>query len=370
MNQRSPLLGRGRGRLLLVFFIALTVLVSGAYSVYRHYDYSYSADADSYVRMAQGDFYHTSITHRYRWIEPVTVGLVAKPMGAAMNVVWKGRGDSEMAIRFIFFGLNVVLMAIFGVFLYKIAVSECVKTPFAMLSMIFLLTTRWGIDNAGLPLVEALYLLVIAAFARALQTNNWRLLAFAILIGPMAKESFVFYLPLLALFFIKKHQQTMQISNENPTFDARKQVFYIIGLLCLSAIFCIGSRYYIDIKTGTHYQQETHNFVRHLDNIRTNAFAALKPKGWFEAFSAVGLGGIVLFITLIIKDLRQTVLPQIPLWAWAILAAAIVQGLLGEWGRMLYYACPLYVIWLGKGIGNINMKYKIGKHADSSDERL
>jgi hypothetical protein len=329
----------------IAFFIALTVLVSGAYSVYRHYDYSYSADADSYVHMAQGDFYHTSITHRYRWIEPVAVGMVAKPVGALMNVVWKGRGDAEMATRFIFFGFNVLLMAIFGLLLCKIALSEQVGLPFALLAMVFLLTTRWGIDNAGLPLVEALYLVVIAALARALQTNNWRLMAFAILIGPMAKEAFIFYVPMAIGFGI--------YTNNN-----KKYALYLFALLCLSAVFCLSSRYLIDIKTGTHYTQETHNFIRHLDNIRVNAMAALKPKGWFEAFSAVGLGGIILIITLFIKDLRKAILPNIPFWAWAIFAVAIVQGLLGEWGRMLYYACPFYVIWLAKGCQEIAAKMK------------
>jgi hypothetical protein len=336
-----------------VFLIALTVLVSGAYSVYRHYDYSYSADADSYVRMAQGDFYHTSITHRYRWLTPVAVGMVAKPMSAAMNMVWHGRGDSEMAIRFVFFIINTLLMAVFGLFLYKIAISEQIKPPFAILSMIFLLTTRWGIDNAGLPLVEALYLVIIAAFARGLQTNNLKLLGFSILLGAMAKESFVFYLPLLGLIFIPKHQKDIENNVEQTTkfadFNTKNYLFILLGLLCLSATFCLVSRYYIDTLTGTHYAQETHNFVRHLDNIKVNALSALKPKGWFEAFSAVGLGGIIFFITLIIKDLRKIIFVEIPLWAWAILAVAILQGLLGEWGRMLYYACPLYVIWLGKG---------------------
>lgn len=352
---------------ILVFFVALTVLVSGAYSVYRHYDYSYSADADSYVRMAQGDFYHTSITHRYRWIEPVAVGAIAKPMGVVMNLVWKGRGNSEMAVRFLFFGLNVVLMACFGVFLFKIALSENVKMPFALLTMIFLLTTRWGIDAAGLPLVEALYLVTIVAFARGLQTQNWRLLAFAILIGPMAKEAFVFYLPLSILALSQKNNINItQNTDLNPVtkkiFSTKKYAVYLIGLLCLSAILCLSSRYYIDQKTGTHYAQETHNFVRHLHNIRTNAMAALKPKGWFEAFSAVGLGGIMLLTTLIIKDLRHSILPKIPIWAWAIFAVAILQGLLGEWGRMLYYACPFYAIWLGKSCEMIylrSMKYKV-----------
>ena len=240
-------------------------------------------------------------------------------------------------------------MAIFGLFLYKIAISERIKPPFAILSMIFLLTTRWGIDNAGLPLVEALYLVVIAAFARGLQTNNLKLLAFSILLGAMAKESFVFYLPLLGLIFIEKHQNDIAQTTKFSVFNKKTYILSLLLFICLSATFCLISRYYIDTITGTNYAQETHNFVRHLDNIKTNALAALKPKGWFEAFSAVGLGGLVFVITLIIKDLRKVIF-EIPLWAWAILAIAILQGLLGEWGRMLYYACPLYVIWLGKGI--------------------
>ncbi|WP_157886773.1 hypothetical protein [Hymenobacter sp. PAMC 26628] len=37
-----------------------------AYSVYQHYDFSYSPDASNYLRMATGQFDIVRITRRYR----------------------------------------------------------------------------------------------------------------------------------------------------------------------------------------------------------------------------------------------------------------------------------------------------------------
>ena len=150
-----------------IFFIALTVIVSAAYSVYRHYDFSYSIDADSYLRMAQGDFYHTSITHRYRFIVPLLAGGLTLPFRYVFAVVFPDRAaDTENLIRFCFFIINSLLMAGFGTLLFRIARSAGVAVWAAVLAMIFALTTRWGIDGAGVPLVESLYLLVV-------QCSHW-----------------------------------------------------------------------------------------------------------------------------------------------------------------------------------------------------
>jgi hypothetical protein len=314
---------------IFAFLVALTVLISGAYSVYRHYDFSYSEDAHSYMKMAQGDFQHLSMTHQYRFIAPAIAGLIAQPIDLVYSKIWTERSGIEWSVRLSFFIENVLLMAIIGLFLFRLARNEGVSFWYALVAMIFLLTNRWGIDNAALPLVEALYLLCVVLLAFSIQTNSLWLQLFAVFLGCFAKEAFVFELPVLLLF-------------------SQQSKLKLVAGIVFTGIIVWTTRYYINQVVGASYPQEIANFTRHFYNIETNLLGALKPKGWFETFSAVGLGGVFILYGLFNKEIRLTAFRQIPAWAWAIGLSAVVQGSLGEWGRMLYYACPLYVLLIAK----------------------
>ncbi len=327
---------------IFAFLVALTVLISGAYSVYRHYDFSYSEDAHSYMKMAQGDFQHLSMTHQYRIIEPAIAGVIALPIDLIYNKIWPERSGIEWSLRLSFFIENVLLMAFFGFFLFRLARNEGVAFWYALLAMIFLLTTRWGIDNAGLPLVEALYLLCVVLLAYSIQKNNLWLQLAVIFVGCFAKEAFIFELPILLLF------------SQQPKFKL------LLGII-LTSIIVWATRYCINLHVGASYPQEIANFTRHFYNIQTNLLGALKPKGWFETFSAVGLGGGFILCGLFNSAIRKTAFRQIPMWAWAIGISAVVQGSLGEWGRMLYYACPLYVLLIAKTLEFMNLEPSFDK---------
>ncbi len=328
---------------IFAFFIALTVLISGAYSVYRHYDYSYSEDAHSYVAMAQGNYSNLSITHQYRFIAPSIAGIIAQPINLIYNKVWENRGGMEWSIRLSFFIENVFLMALFGLLLFKLARNENISFWYAILSMIFLLTTRWGIDNAGLPLVEAFYLVCIATMVYGIQTNNLKWQIIGLFFGCFAKEAFIFEIPALLLF--SKHSKI-------------KLIFAII----ITGIAVWSSRYYINNLTGNVYNQEIANFTRHFKNINVNLLGALKPKGLFETFSAVGFGGLFILYAIFDKNISNKIFLKIPFYFYVIFIAAIVQGALGEWGRMLYYGSPFYIIIIGKSIEELKNSYFIQKN--------
>ncbi len=323
---------------IFAFFIALTVLVSGAYSVYRHYDFSYSEDAHSYVSMAQGNYQHLSITHQYRFIAPSIAGIIAQPISLVYSKIWENRGGMEWSVRLSFFIENIFLMSLFGFLLFRLARNENISFWYAILSMIFLLTTRWGIDNAGLPLVEAFYLVCIALMVYGIQTDSLKWQIVALFLGCFAKEAFIFELPAL-LFFSKQGK------------------IKLIFALIITGIAVWSSRYYINSLTGNIYDQEIANFTRHFKNISVNLLGALKPKGWFETFSAVGFGGFFIFWAIFDKNIRNNTLLKIPFYFYAVFIAAIVQGALGEWGRMLYYGCPLYIIIIGKTMQTLHTSY-------------
>ena len=325
------------------YLVALTVLISAAYSVYRHYDFSYSEDSKSYIEMAQGNYKGISMTHQYRFITPTIAGVVSIPISWVCSKIWADRGGEIWAIRLSFLIENVLLMAFFGSLLFCIARREGIPFEAALLSMIFLLTTRWGIDNAALPLVEALYLVCIAGMVYALQTNQLGLQVAIIVVGCFAKEAFVFELPIL-LFCSRQRKRMLLVS------------------ILLTACLVWASRSFIDQTTGNNYVQEVGNFVRHFQNIGVNLRNLITPKGLFETFSAVGLGGIFILYGVWQREVRQIYFNEIPAWAWGVFGAAVVQGLLGEWGRMLYYACPFYMLLLGFAI-DLALKNALRKKA-------
>ena len=100
---------------------AFTALSTSFSSVYRHYDFSYSEDAHSYVSMAQWNYKNISMTHQYRFIEPTIAGVIALPINSVYDKIWTERGGIEWSVRLAFFLENVLLMAFF----WYDALSNC-----------------------------------------------------------------------------------------------------------------------------------------------------------------------------------------------------------------------------------------------------
>ena len=311
----------------------MAALANLAYPMYVHFDFSHSPDTRSYLRMAAGRFDSVRVTHRYRVLVPAAATVVAAPIARVYGRLWPQRPAGLWPLRFAFYLINCILLAAAGACWFNAARRTGATPEAAALAMLAVLTSRWAEYAAGLPLTDSLYLLIFGLGYYAIRRGpdgRWALII-ALLLGPLAKESFVFLLPWLFWFGRK-------------TLAWPKQ---LLALATGAGALLIVHRI-IDTRLGTPATQTVSNAFEHFENIAYSVHRAASAKGLGELLSIFG------FFTLIIPfalwlDKTPTNRTSTPLYAtfgWAeigLLAVVVVHMLLsGDLGRMGYLAAPVF----------------------------
>jgi hypothetical protein len=314
--------------LLLVYLFSLGLIIGSAYTMYVHFDFSHSIDTQSYLRMAQGDF-DVTVTHRYRVVVPLLAGAVAWPLQQVYAWVWPHRAESEWPVRLGFYLVNSLLLALAGLFLFQTCLLYGASFWSSLLALTAVLVSRWAVYTAGLPLIDSLYLLVFAVAAYGLKARSYRALLFCLLIGPHAKEAFVFLLPLLFFY-------------GHPIIPRSRQ----LGWYAVSALLVFGVRYLIDQQVGVGQTQSLQNALNHFSNIADSFQRAFSVKGVGELFSVFGLFTLVIIMGFTGgKAARQSWLPALDWPLLWLLPIVTVHALLStDIGRMFYLTAPLFAV--------------------------
>ncbi|WP_140469373.1 hypothetical protein [Hymenobacter nivis] len=298
--------------------------------MYRHYDFSYSPDTRSYLRMATGRFDSVSITRRYRVLVPAAAAALAAPITQGYGHVWPARAGALWPLRFAFYLLNCLLLGAAGACWFNVARLAGASAGAAALAMVALLTSRWAAYEAGLPLTDSLYTLIFGlgyyAFRRG-PGAGWAL-ALALLLGPLAKESFIFLLPWLLWY----GRRALPLSRQLPVVGA--------GLGALWAV-----HWAIDSHIGAPATESVTNALAHLENISYSLHRAFNLKGMGELLSIFGLYVFILPVAY----LRARTTPPSAQWhaplglaEFLLLVVVAIHMLLsGDLGRMGYLAAPV-----------------------------
>ncbi len=317
---------------LLPWALAVAALSNLAYPIYRHYDFSYSPDTRSYLRMATGRFDSVSTTRRYRVVVPAAAAVVAAPLTHVYGRIWHQRPNGWWPLRFSFYLINCLLLGAAGACWFNAARWSGASARAAALAMLAVLTSRWAAYGAGLPLTDSLYALVFGlsyyAFRRG-HSAGWAV-AVALMLGPLAKESFVFLLPWLLWY----GRRALPFSRQLPALA--------MGLGALYAV-----HWAIDTRTGAPVTESVANALSHLENIRYSLHRAANPKGIGELVSIFGLYTFILPVAL----WRGQKVP-VPAERWfaslgraemLLMALVAIHMLLsGDLGRMGYFAAPVF----------------------------
>ena len=155
---------------LLPWLLAVAALANLAYPMYVHYDFSHSLDTRSYLRMAAGRFDSVRVTHRYRVLVPTA--LVAAPIAKVYAQIWPQRPAGQWPLRFAFYLVNCLLVGAAGACWYNAARLTGASATAAALAMLAVLTSRWAVYAAGLPLTDSLYLLIFGLSYYAIQRGS------------------------------------------------------------------------------------------------------------------------------------------------------------------------------------------------------
>ncbi|OGX89490.1 hypothetical protein [Hymenobacter coccineus] len=315
---------------MLPWALAVAALANLSYPVYRHYDFSYSPDTRSYLRMATGRFDSVSITRRYRVLVPAAAAALAAPITQGYGHVWPARASAQWTLRFAFYLINCLLLGAAGAIWYNTARQAGASAGAAALAMLALLTSRWAAYEAGLPLTDSLYAVVFGlgyyAFRRG-PGAGWAI-AVALLLGPLAKESFIFLLPWLMWY----GRRALPLS--------RQLQLLAVGLGALFAV-----HWAIDSCISAPATESVTNAISHTENIRYSLHRAFNLKGIGELLSIFGLYTLILPVAF----WRARSTPTVTRWYASLglaelllLAVVAIHMLLsGDLGRMGYLAAPV-----------------------------
>jgi len=184
----------------VIFCLAFSQLIGASFLLSRHYADEFIYDAHSYLQMSQGN-YDVTITHRYRFIVPVAAGVVASVFDKVGGYIWKKERPKLWSERLGFLLVNTFVMSLAATVLYMFLESFGLSFIACFLGILPFLTSFHSIYDSSLPGTDSLYLLSIVWFFWALKSESFIALFLSSVLGILAKEAFLMFLPLL--FFTK-----------------------------------------------------------------------------------------------------------------------------------------------------------------------
>ena len=291
-----------------------------------NYDLEANPDIKDYLGLANFEF-DQNPTRKYRVIVPFLAGGINYVFGPIFSILapqtFPGP-DFSLCLSFLL--VNCTVMALFGMLVYRLCKSFGVSSLAAIVGLLSVLTCRWTSYIAGLPLVDSLYMVVIAMTLLGLKTQNAKLITAAIFIGPWAKESFIFFAPLIFFF---------------STIPKWKQV----TLFLLSGLIVFTFRYFFDQATSGTIDLGLKNDFAHIDNIGDALKRLFSFHGLYEIVSIIGVWGL-LFIGTMDRSIREALREKTKSYMIFFLVIVFIHAILSvEIARMFYLATPVLAVF-------------------------
>lgn len=335
---------------ILIFLFSLAIFSGPSYSIMDEFSYSECNDCHTYLALARGETDQSAV-RRYRVIVPYMAGLVDRVAGNTLEKVRPWSSPDDFSLGFSFLVVNSIIMALFSLLLFRLTLFYVTSPVAALIALLAMLTCRWTSYFAGLPLVDSLYLLVIASSLLGIKGGYRGLIIFSIIAGPWAKESFIFVAPLIFLFApLSRYKQA--------------------GWFALSGLLVFGFRFIMDWSAGNSFTESFIADTGHFAYITASAGRLLSFHGLYEIMSVFGIW-VLLFIPLfVIKGLYRKIAGSLERYIWWYLPAVLIQMLLStDIARMFYLVMPVLVIVYAMIIENLGIIQKISAGLPNSETR-
>ncbi|HUS87712.1 MAG TPA: hypothetical protein VMW76_10780 [Bacteroidales bacterium] len=318
---------------IMIFLFSLAVIHGASFALMDNYRFEDCIDCQTYVGLSRGDFDQSPI-RRYRIIVPCIAGVIHRIADPLFETVKPWSFNYDFSLYFSFLIVNNIIMALFGLIVYKLC-RIYVKTSFAaIIGLLTLLTCRWTAYIAGLPLVDSLYCLIIGMTLLGIKTGNRKLLIAAIFIGPWAKESFIFIAPVIFLY--------------SPINKFRQLVLFF-----LSGTLVFGFRFMFDHLNGYDLMESLRLGTGHITNIRTSLNKLFSFHGLYELFSVTGFWILLVFTAFSKrKFFSSLILKMERFWLWYLLAVMVHILLSADIARMFYLLTPALALFSALVVDN------------------
>lgn len=228
----------------------------------------------------------------------------------------------------LFLVINSLFMALAAVFIFLILAYFGFSFLISLLSILPFLTSRWAVFASALPLVESFYICSICGFLYALIAKKYKILCLFMLIGPIAKESFWFYMPML-FFFIEK-----------------PKIIFTLGFTLLSIAFFLLVRFEIDDLFPNSNPNGLANALNHIEMVLFSAARMFSFKGMGELFFVFGWFNLILLFGIFVTNQRFLLLEKSKIgMVLYVSAITLAQMLLsGDIDRMFFLISPVYCV--------------------------
>jgi hypothetical protein len=321
--------------LLLVWMLACAVLAGSAYNLYRYCGAQNIPDSYTYLSIANGHFKDQSLTRRYRILVPFAAKMVSLPIEKTGVKLFQNRTEQNVlqleTLKLGFLIVNLVLMATVGLVIYLTGKAYGISEWGSLLGMFAVLCGgRWASLLAGTPLTDSLYFLILALTVLGIKTRSHKLLACCILFGLLAKESFVFVLPVIFFF---------------AAMEKWKQIL----LAAVSFAFFWAVRYVIDQAAGSAASESLVHDAGHIANMTDSLRHIFSLHGISDLSTVLGLFGLILLagFTGGKKAISSWFSGMDAFLGWFAVAMLLHALLSGEVGRMLYLGSSVWAIMIG-----------------------
>jgi len=324
---------------LLVFMFCLAVIFGSALATLFEYDLARFPDCKTYLGLAQFDI-NQSPVRVYRVIIPFAAAGLNFLFGGIFSKFAPAYFVGNYSLPFCFFLINIILTAFFGSLIYRYCKAFGVDKLSAIIGTLVMLTCRYTIYMAALPLVDSLFCVVVMLTLLGIKLKSTNMLLWAIFLGPFAKESFIF-LALLIFFF--------------SHLDKKRSFLYFL----YSAILVFTFRYIYEVFVLRTNGNGLMADLRHLPNI-----IKYLPK----LFSFYTLGKILmntgfwvlapLLVMFFKPGWGREVLAKLDKWlSWFIIAVVIQMLLSGSMERMFYLAMPVICVIVALSVAESRKLY-------------
>ena len=323
-----------------VFILSLAIIQGISFTMMNNYTEPLSPDALNYIEIAKGNFDQNPI-QKYRIVIPLLAAGINYIVGDLFEKIkpWSFEGDFSLFVSF--WIVNNVLTALFGVATFLLCRAYRSSIVASSVGLLALLTCRWTAYMAGLPLIDSLFCLVSVLALLGIKRKDNVLIVFCILLGPWAKESFIFVAPVIFFF-------------------ASMNKFKQIGWFLLSGILIFTFRIYFDQYTGTTLVDSLQHDVAHLNRFYYAVSRLFSFHGLYEIFSVTGLWIFIPLYLMIKKAKRfKEQFKELDKFMYAYLVCVFVQAIVStELARMFYQALPVLSVYIAMSVDSLLPSFK------------
>jgi len=323
----------------LVFLFCLAAIQGPAFSLMDNYDQSTCVDCQTYQGLARFDFDQSAV-RRYRPIVPMLASALYHTLGPVFRKLQPGSFPGDFALSFSFLLVNSILLALWGVLIYRFCKDYGIATVPSTLGLLVMLTCRWTPYIAGTAMVDSLYCIVVALSLLGIKEKSSSYTVLAIFLGPFAKEAFIFIAPVIFFF---SHMSKLKLT----------------ACFLLSGLLVFGFRYAYDHFAGFPPASGLAADIYHLNYIKENLHKLFSFHGVYDILSNPGLWLIVPLAAFWLVPgykaaLRQRVAWYMPFFLLSILVHMLLSGYLE---RMFYLTMPLLCMFIALAIDEGRKRY-------------